>query len=63
MVFDEAAAAHLKLRDCILREVLSDVPPDDIGAKLAALNVQASAHKRDMVCHGLVLESVETHNP
>jgi len=56
VVFDEAAAAHLKLRDCILREVLSDVPPDDIGAKLAALNVQSSAHKRDMVCHGLVLD-------
>lgn len=55
-VYDEAGAAHLKLRDCILREVLSDVPPDDIGAKLAALNVQASAHKQDMVCQGLVLD-------
>lgn len=55
-VFDEAASAHLKLRDSILREVLSNVPPEDIGAKLAALNVQASAHKSKLVESGLLLD-------
>ena len=56
VVFDEAASAHLKLRDSILREVLGNVPPDDIGGKLAALNVQASAHKSTLVESGLLLD-------
>lgn len=56
VVFDEAASAHLKLRDCILREVLGNVPPDDIGTKLATLNVQASAHKSKLVERGLILD-------
>jgi len=56
IVFDEAASAHLKLRDSVLREVLSNVPPDDIGAKLSALNVQASAHKSKLVERALILD-------
>lgn len=56
VVFDEAASAHLKLRDCVLREVLGNVPPDDIGAKLSTLNVQASAHKSKLVESGLILD-------
>lgn len=55
-VFDEAASAHLNLRDCILREVLGNVPPDDIGAKLSELNVQTSAHKHKLVESGLILD-------
>jgi len=56
VVFDEAAFPHMKLRNGILREVLSNVPPDDIGAKLAALNLQASAHKGQLVESGLRLD-------
>jgi len=56
VVFDEAASAQLKLRDSILREVLGNVPPDDIGNKLAALNIQASAHKSKLVKSGLLLD-------
>lgn len=56
VVFDEAASAHLNLRDCVLREVLSNVPPDDIGTKLSELNVQTSAYKRELVVSGLILD-------
>lgn len=55
VVFSEAAAHYLSLRSIILREVLSNVPPEDIGAILSKLNIQAATHKRDLVEDGLLL--------
>ena len=55
-VFDEAASPHMQLRNGIPREILSNMPPDDIGSKLAALNIQASAQKSSLVDTGLRLD-------
>lgn len=55
VVFDEAAAPYLSLRSIILREVLCNVPGEDIGVILSTLNIQAAAHKRSLVEGGLLL--------
>lgn len=55
VVLSEAAAPYLCLRNIILREVLSNVQPEDIGVILSTLNIRAAAHKRDLVEGGLLL--------
>lgn len=54
-VLDEAAAPYLSLRNVILREVLSNVPLENIGVILSALNIHGAAHKRKLVEGGLLL--------
>ena len=55
VVFDEAAASYLNLRHVILRQVLSNVPLENIGVILSTLNIQAAAYKRELVEGGLLL--------
>lgn len=54
-VLDEAAAPYLNLRQVMLSEVLSNVPLENIGVILSALNIQGAAHKRKLVEGGLLL--------
>lgn len=56
VVFEQYAAPYLKLRPIILREILSDVPPEDIGVLLSQLNIQAAANRRSVVEGGLLLQ-------
>lgn len=54
-VLDSAASGFVRLRHCVLQQVLSDIPIIDIGVMLSRLNIQAAAHKRELVERGLLL--------
>lgn len=54
-VFETAASAYLRLRQCVLQQLLSNIPVVDIGVILSTLNSQAADHKRDLVEGGLLL--------
>lgn len=55
VVFESAALSYVRLRHCILQQVLSDLPIIDIGVMLSTLNIQAAEHKRELVESGLLL--------
>jgi hypothetical protein len=52
----DEASAHVDLRSTILREVLGNIPNDDIGWILSNLNIKAAEHKRAVVESGLLLQ-------
>lgn len=54
-VFESAASDYVRLRHCVLQQVLSDIPIIDIGVMLSRLNIQAAEHKRELVESGLLL--------
>lgn len=54
-VLEEAASGFVRLRHCVLHQVLSDIPLIDIGVMLSMLNIQAADHKRNLVESGLLL--------
>lgn len=55
-VFDETAKPYADLRSIILTEVLSGVPPQDIGQFLSYLNIDAAKTRRELVESGLLLQ-------
>lgn len=54
-VFEDTASGFVRLRHCLLQQVLSDIPIIDIGVLLSKLNIQAAEHKRELVESGLLL--------
>lgn len=54
-VFESAASDYVRLRHCVLQQVLSDIPIIDIGVMLSMLNIQTAEHKRELVESGLLL--------
>ena len=55
-VFHEAAATYIDLQSAILSEVLSGVPPEDIGVFLSHLNIDGAKNRRGLVESGLLLQ-------
>ncbi len=53
---DGEASVYVDLRSLMLREVLGNIPNDDIGWILSTLNIKAAEHKRAVVESGLLLQ-------
>lgn len=52
----DAASIYVDLRSLMLREVLGNIPNEDIGWILSTLNIKAAEHKRAVVESGLLLQ-------
>lgn len=52
----DEASVYADLRSLMLREVLGDIPNEDIGWILSTLNIKAAEHKRTIVESGLLLQ-------
>ena len=52
----DEASVYVDLRSLMLREVLGNIPNDDIGWILTTLNIKAAEHKRAVVESGLLLQ-------
>lgn len=52
----EEAGVYVDLRSLMLREVLGNIPNDDIGWILSTMNIKAAEHKRTVVESGLLLQ-------
>lgn len=52
----DEASVYVDLRSLMLREVLGNIPNDDIGWILSTLNIKAAEHKRAVVESGLLLQ-------
>lgn len=52
----DEASVYADLRSLMLREVLGNIPSEDIGWILSTLNIKAAEHKRAVVESGLLLQ-------
>lgn len=52
----DEASVYADLRSLMLREVLGDIPNEDIGWILSTLNIKAAEHKHTIVESGLLLQ-------